>query len=349
MPAPRIERIDVAKDGRPARIKDVAELAGVSPGLVSRLLNNDASLTVRDDTRQAVLDAVRELDYVANSTATALRKSRTDTIGLVLKHITSPVFDDIVHGAQSAAAEAGCVLLLIDADEVESQSPLVEAMVKAHRVDGLLLQGGYGEGDEILLTYTDMIPSVIVNSVGNASAAGVRLEDELATRMATEHLIELGHRRLALIAGPQSKASDARVSGFTAALDAAGIACTAASVVMAGWEAADGYAGVTRALERDPAPTGFVVASSGAALGVLAGLAAAGRSVPGDVSVIGVQDAWFTPYTTPALTAVALPLFELGRRSVVQLLNHVRGGKPDDLVITDPAPRLVVRASTAPI
>lgn len=333
--------------GRPARIKDVAERAGVSPALVSRLLNNDSTLSVREDTRQAVLNAVRELDYVANSSATALRRSRTDTIGLVLKHVTSPVFDDIVHGAQSAAAEAGCVLLLIDADDVESQSPQVESMIKAHRVDGLLLQGGYGPGDEILLNYAHLIPSVIVNSTGTSAAAGVRLEDERATRMATEHLIELGHRTLTLIAGPESKASDTRARGFMSAIEAAGIPREDASVINAGWEAADGFAGVARSLENGPRPSGYVVASSGAALGVIAGLASAGLRVPQDASVIGVQDAWFTPFTTPALTAVALPLFELGRRSVIQLLDHVRGGKADDVVITDPPPRLIVRASTA--
>lgn len=333
--------------GRPARIKDVAERAGVSPALVSRLLNNDSTLSVREDTRQAVLNAVRELDYVANSSATALRRSRTDTIGLVLKHVTSPVFDDIVHGAQSAAAEAGCVLLLIDADDVESQSPQVESMIKAHRVDGLLLQGGYGPGDEILLNYAHLIPSVIVNSTGTSAAAGVRLEDERATRMATEHLIELGHRTLTLIAGPESKASDTRARGFMSAIEAAGIPREDASVINAGWEAADGFAGVARSLENGPRPSGYVVASSGAALGVIAGLASAGLRVPQDASVIGVQDAWFTPFTTPALNAVALPLFELGRRSVIQLLDHVRGGKADDVVITDPPPRLIVRASTA--
>src|SRR4051794_30468483 len=96
-----------AKPHRPARLRDVAELAGVSPGLVSRLLSDDASLTVRPETREAVLAAVRELDYVANSTAASLRRNRTDAIGLVLDRVTNPLFTEIVHGAQEAAAEFG--------------------------------------------------------------------------------------------------------------------------------------------------------------------------------------------------------------------------------------------------
>lgn len=335
------------RTGRPARIKDVAARAGVSPGLVSRLLNNDPTLTIRPETRQSVLDAVRDLDYVPDSTATALRKSRTDAIGLVLKHITNPVFADIVHGAQSAAAEVGCALLLIDADEVERGSRSFEAMLKAHRMDGLLLQGGYGPGDDLLLRYTTMVPSVIVNSTGTDTAAGVRLRDSLATRLATQYLVELGHEDIAFVAGPPSTASDTRIAGFVDALTEAGITPNKSAVIPAGWEADEGFAGVSLSIRNGYRPSAYVVGSSGAALGVLSALFHAGIRVPEDVSVIGVHDAWFTPYLSPALSTVALPLFELGRQSVLQLMSHIRDGKPDDLVIMDPDPLLVVRDSTA--
>src|SRR5690606_6807856 len=113
-----------AREGQPpprraARLSDVAARAGVSPGLVSRLLNNDQSLTVRPETREAVLAAVRELDYVPNSSAASLRRSRTDAIALVLDRVTSPVFADVVHGAEEAAAEHGYGLLMADAEEAE--------------------------------------------------------------------------------------------------------------------------------------------------------------------------------------------------------------------------------------
>jgi LacI family transcriptional regulator len=331
---------------RPARIKDVAARAGVSQSLVSRLLNNDANLTVREDTRQAVLDAVRELDYVPDSTATALRKSRTNAIGLVLQHVTSPVFTEIVHGAQRAAADLGCVLLLIDADEVENGSPLFRALIRARRVDGLLLQGGYGSGDELLKQYASLVPSVIVNSAGTDQAAGVRLEDELAAQLATQHLIDFGHRDLVFVSGPPSLASDVRASGFTEALKRAGIPLSADSVLAGGWEAQEGFDAVQASLARGRRPTGYVVATSGAALGVLSALYQAGIRIPEDASVIGVHDPWFAPYLNPALSTVALPLFELGRRSVEQLMARVSGGRPEDIVIRDPAPQLIIRQST---
>jgi LacI family transcriptional regulator len=331
---------------RPARIKDVAARAGVSQSLVSRLLNNDANLIVREDTRQAVLNAVRELDYVPDSTATALRKSRTNAIGLVLKHVTSPMFTEIVHGAQQAAAELGCVLLLIDADEVENGSPLFRAMIRARRVDGLLLQGGYGSGDELLRQYASLVPSVIVNSAGTELASGVRLQDELAAQMATEYLIESGHRDLVFVSGPPSAASDVRASGFTAALKNARIPLKKQSVLSGGWEAQEGFDAVHASLERGQRPTGYVVANSGGALGVLSALFQAGIRIPEDASVIGVHDPWFAPYLNPALSTVALPLYELGRRSVEQLMEHIRGEKPEDVVITSPSPQLFVRQST---
>jgi LacI family transcriptional regulator len=331
---------------RPARIRDVAALANVSQGLVSRLLNNDTTLTVRPETRQAVMDAVRELGYVPNSAAAALRRSRANAIGLVLDRVTNPVFTDIVHGARQAAAEFGCGLLIVDAGEVELDEAFLTEVIKSHRVDGLLLQGGYGPQAKILRRYSAEIPSVIVNSPGNELASGVSLEDERATRLATEHLIGLGHRDIAFITGTPGAASDTRQHGYEAALRAAGLDVRPELVLPGGWQADAGFRAVGEFFSSPLEVTGFVVASSVAALGALGALNAAGVRVPDDVSVVGIHDPWFAPYLTPALTTVALPLFELGRQSVLQLMAHLEKGKPEETVISDPPPRLVVRNST---
>jgi len=330
-----------------ARLSDVAARAGVSPGLVSRLLNNDSSLTVRADTREAVLAAVRDLDYVPNSTAASLRRNRTDAIGLVLDRVTNPVFTEVVHGAEEAAAELGYGLLMADAEEAEKDETFLAGIIKSRRVDGLLLQGGYGPRAAMLQRYSESIPSVIVNSVGNDAASGVRLEDGEAARLATAHLVELGHRDIAFVAGTPGAASDARQRGYEAALVEAGLSVRSGRVVPAGWQAEDGKHAVSELLRSGASrPSGYVVGTSVAALGVLSALAEAGVSVPDDVSVIGIHDPWFAPYLTPALTTVALPLLELGRRSVLQLMAHLQSGKPEEVVIADPPPRLVVRAST---
>lgn len=333
---------------RAARLSDVAARVGVSPGLVSRLLNGDATLTVRPETREAVLAAVAELDYVPNSSAASLRRSRTDALALVLDRVTNPVFADVVHGAEEAAAEFGYGLLMADAEQVEKDETFLANIIKSRRVDGLLLQGGYGPRAAMLERYSQTIPSVIVNSAGNAAASGVRLEDDAAARVATSHLIELGHRDIVFVAGTPGPASEARRQGYLEALTAGGVPVRPELQLAAGWQAEDGRRAVAEFLASADAPpaTAFVVATSVAALGALSALAAAGVRVPDDVSVVGIHDPWFAPYLTPALTTVSLPLLELGRRSVQQLVAHLASCKPEELVIRDPPPQLVVRGST---
>lgn len=333
---------------RRARLRDVADHAGVSQGLVSRMLNNDPNLTVRPETREAVLAAVRHFDYVPNSTAASLRRRKTDAIGLVLDRVTSPVFTDVVHGAEEAAAEFGYGLLMADAEEAEKDESFLAAVIKSRRVDGLLLQGGYSPRASMLQRYAESTPSVIVNSQGNAAASGVRLEDDAAARTATTHLIELGHRSIAFVSGDPGAASDTRRQGYAEALATAGLPMRDELILAGGWQAEDGKRAVLASLPELQAAgvTAYVVGTSVAALGALSALSDAGVRVPDDVSVVAIHDPWFAPYLTPALTTVSLPLFELGRRSVQQLMLHLEGGKPDEVVITDPPPRLVVRGST---
>lgn len=333
---------------RRARLRDVAEHAGVSQGLVSRLLNNDPTLTVRPETREAVLAAVREFDYVPNSTAASLRRSRTKAIGLVLDRVTSPVFTDVVHGAEAAAAEFGYGLLMADAEDAEKDERFLTSIIKSRRVDGLLLQGGYGPRATMLQRYADSIPSVVVNSAGNEVASGVRLEDDTATRLATSHLIQLGHQKIAFVSGDPGAASDARQRGYGEALTSAGLPLHPELILAGGWQAEDGKRVVRESLVRlqTSGVTAYVVGTSVAALGALSALSDAGIRVPDDVSVVAVHDPWFAPYLTPALTTVALPLLELGRRSVQQLMFLLDGGEPSEILITAPSPRLVIRGST---
>lgn len=328
-------------------IRDVADRAGVSPGLVSRLLNDDPTLTVRPGTRELVMRAVDELGYVPRSAAAALRRNRVDALALVLDRVTNPVFADVVHGAERAATELGLGLLLLDAEEVARDATFLTGIVRSRRVDGLLLQGGFGPGASVLEGLAVEIPSVILNSSGTPAASGVRLEDDEAARLAAQHLLDLGHTRVAYVAGLPGTPNSLRRAGVDAAL--AGARLGPARVLDAGWQAADGHRAISTSDARGAdAPTAYVAGTAVVALGVLAALAEAGLRVPDDVSVVGIHDPWFAPYGAPPLTTVALPLLELGRASVHQLAEHLASGRPDDVVLTDPAPRLVVRGSTGP-
>lgn len=332
---------------RPARLKDVAALAGVSQGLVSRLLNGDPTLTIRDETRDAVMAAVRDLDYVPNSSASALRRSRTDTVGLGLEHITNPLFRDIVHGAQAAAAEHDTALLLIDVEELTSSPAPFDKLIKARRIDGLMLQGGYSVSD-LTSTYAPQIPTVIVNSPGTKAASGVTLEDEAATLIATKHLLALGHRRIGFVGGAPGPATDARYRGFERGLAAAGITPDPRWRITAGWEGRDGVKAMRHHLEGAPRITAYVVASAVAGMGVMHELNEVGLSIPGDISLVTVHDPWFAELLNPPLTTVSLPLFDLGYTSLHTLMDQIAGADPREVRISDPAPVLIQRRSTAP-
>lgn len=331
----------------PPRMKDVAKRAGVSQALVSRILNGDKLLSVKEETRTAVFKAVSELGYVPNATASALRTSKTNAFGLALKNITSPVFTEVIRGAQEAAAEIDCVLLLIDANAIENGSDRAAAILRGNRIDGLLIQGGYGRGEEKLVEFARNIPRVIVNSKGDGTVPGVYLQDDLASSIAATHLAELGHREIGLIGGENSGSARRRRDGYIAGLKGAGIEPDPRLMIEAGWDAPSGYRATIELFERI-VPTGLIVANPGAAVGSIAALSALGLSIPDDVSVICVHDFWIAPYTVPALTTVELPLFELGRASVRQLAHGIAGDEVADLELTDPLPSLRLRSSTAP-
>ncbi len=332
----------------PARLRDVAELAGVSPGLVSRLLNGDESLTVREETRDAVMRAVAELGYVANSAASSLRRSRTDTIGLALDHVTNPLFRELVRGAQQAATKRGSALLLLDVEDLTNDPHPFTALINARRIDGLLLQGGYSD-DAVPASYSSQLPTVIVNSPGDGTAAGVSLQDSLAAEIATAHVLDLGHRNVAFIAGADGPATEARYLGFRTAFVERNLVESPDLYEAGGWDARDGFEATVRLLERGQRPTAYVVANAVSAMGTLRALAAAGIDVPGDASVVAVHDPWFAEMMTPPLTTVSLPLYELGRASVNVLLDQISGEAPQDLIIADPPPQLITRGSTGTV
>ena len=160
------------KGSKPVRLADVARRANVSPGLVSRIVNGDGTVRVRDDVRNTVLAAVKELGYVPNSSARALRKSQAGAIGLVLNDVNSPIYSEVVRGAQSAASQKNFAILLGDADGGDSASSGLRSALSAGRMDGVLLQGGYGVTDGVLEHISCISPTMIVNAPRRRGRSG---------------------------------------------------------------------------------------------------------------------------------------------------------------------------------
>ena len=334
---------------RAVGLADVAERAGVSPSLVSRVLSGADKLRVRDDTRQRVLAAADELRYVPHHLARNLRASRAGALGYVVHDVSNPIYAEIIRGAQKAMNTAGSVLLLVDAETVADEKAL-QQLAGGGRVDGLLWQmAGGAELDSLVRVAARYVPVVLVNSRGESDISAVHLDDAAAARLAVGHLLELGHERIGYIGGlPGSDVSDRRRSAYRAILTEAGLRPRPGWAVAGGWDPESGHRATAELLRVRPAVTAVLVANAVVATGAVNAVTEAGLRVPEDLSIVAVHDLWFAERLTPPLTVVRLPLAEMGKRAVELLLTDQPGDAAVSEEIVEPAPELVVRGSTAP-
>ena len=333
-----------------ATLKDVARSAGVSPPVVSRVINADPSLRVSAETRARVLEAVRAHDYAPNPTAQSLRGGRPRILALAVHDISNPVYGEIVRGAQGTADAYGHALLLGDAAALGAGSAHLNRLVRGGGLGGLILQGAGAETDRVLAQVAGRSLRTVLLQDDGGGAEGrepahgfVALPDHAASGLATRHLLDLGHRRIGCIGGPAGlRFSLDREAGYRKAMPDA---VPPAWITPSTSDAQGGYAAANRLLDAAPELTGLVVCNVLAALGALAALSARGLRVPDDVSVVALHDMPLAVYAQPALTTVALPLFELGARAARMLCDPE---DPAGSVRIEIAPRLIERRSATP-
>lgn len=333
-----------------ATLGDVAARAGVSISAVSRVLSDAPSSRVSAATRQRILDAARELHYRPNFAGRALKSARTQVIGLVVPDLTNALFTELMHGAEDEAAEHKYTVLLGRSDDVRPGGEVIARLIGEGRVDGMVFQIGDGVAPAGLGDLLDSpAPIVLINSTAPGHVGSVALDDETGARIATEHLIDLGHRRIAFANGlPRSFTAKRRRVGFRAAMAAAGLTVPRGHETRLGYTARDGRAALHRVIALDPAPTAVVVANVNAAVGLIAEARANGVRVPADLSVVCVHDSWTAENTWPPLTAVRMQFYAMGRTAVRGVIRRIETGEMADETILDPPPELVVRESTAP-
>ena len=332
-------------------IKDVAAAAGVAPSIVSRLLNGDPTVRVRPETRRRVLAVASELDYTPNRAARALRGARVGAIGVALRHLTSPVYAQIFSGAEEEARLADFLLVAIELDSLAADPGAFRRFVRGGAIDGILLQQDGLPADDVVMANVAAthLPFVLVNERVDPPQFGVALDDVEASRLATAHLLALGHADIAHlgIGGTTRRAKD-RVAGWQQALENVGLAAPSEMVAVGGSQPETGYAGMMELLANRPRPTGVVAGTILAAIGALKAISSAGLEVPGDISIVTHHDSWSAEYATPSLTSVRLPLELLGRHAVRLLIDRLDGAPSRQELLTDPAPQLIPRGSTAP-
>ena len=333
-----------------ATLGDVAARAGVSISAVSRVLSNHPSARVSEATRVRIVDAARDLQYRPNFAGRALKSARTQVIGLVVPDLTNALFTELMHGAEDEARARDYTVLLGRSDDVRPGGEVIERLIGEGRVDGMVVQVGDGVppaglGDLL----ASNAPIVLINSAYPGHVGSVALDDETGARLATQHLVDLGHRDIVLANGlPRSFTAKRRRVGYQRALTDAGIAVDRTRELRLGYTAANGRAALRRLLALEVRPSAVVVANVNAAVGLLAEARAHGIRVPDDLSVVCVHDSWTADNTWPPLTAVKMQFYAMGRTAVRGVIARIETGAMVDEVITDPAPELIVRESTAP-
>ncbi|MEO6207023.1 MAG: LacI family DNA-binding transcriptional regulator [Candidatus Limnocylindrales bacterium] len=329
-------------------INDVARLADVSTMTVSRVVNNSDYVSAA--TRARVERAISELGYVPNALARQFRSKRTKTIALVMADITNPFFTTVARGVEDVAGKRGFGVLFCNTDESETREVDYVSMLVQRQVDGVLLVPATSSSRSLALLGAHRVPVVIVDRRVRSDRVDVVRGDSVAgARTLAQHLIQLGHRRIAILAGRKIVSTSVdRVTGFTRALSAAGIVQEPRLVRYGGYHQSEGYAMALEVLEERPGPTAIFAANNFIAVGAMRAIREAGLHAPDDLSIVGFDDLPPDWSMDPFLTVVAQPAYTFGQRAAELLLERIDGQAPDgarELVLPG---ELIVRRSSGP-
>ncbi len=326
-------------------IREVAKRAGVAPITVSRVINDGHS--VSPETRQRVELAIAELDYIPNALGTSLRSKRTQTLALLLSDITNPFWTTVARGVEDTAHARGYHIILCNTDEsAEKQEEYLTFLLKK-QVDGFLLVPTSRRSVSTLMKRKT--PCVVLDRRFNdLDIDTVRGDSIGGAHTLTQHLLQLGHRCIALLTGPRDVSSAAdRAAGYLRALEDAGL-IDLAQELWGSYSQAGGAELARQALALHPQPTAFFAGNNFIAVGAMRALAAAGLRVPEDISVVAFDDLPLAVMFDPFFTVAAQPAYDMGARATKLLLDRLDGGGPagcQDIVLPT---ELIVRRSSVP-
>ncbi len=333
------------RPGRPATIDDVARRANVSRQTVSRVLNEKGEIAAA--TRARIQHVIDELGYRPNLLARSLITRTTHTFGLVVPDISNPFFPEIARGIKERAHTDGYQMLLAHTSEDPMQEVESLRQFRERRVDGVIVANSRLDNVTLADAVRGIGPVVLTNRTlsggyGSVMWTGYRL----GARLATEHLVGLGRRRIGYVdAEPPTTAGKERFLGYRDAIGAAGVAFDERLVARGPATGGGGYAAANELLALPEPPSAIFVYNDTMAVGVLRACLQADRSIPHDVAVVGFGGAPLSAWVTPSLTTVEVPLYEIGRAAAEALLRMLQEEPPQTRSIPiDPV--LVVRESS---
>jgi LacI family transcriptional regulator len=329
-------------------LREVAALAGVHPATASRALNAQTRCLVNADTVDRVRRAADELGYRPNPIARSLKTSRSGSIGVVIPDITNPLFPPIVRGVEDVLTDYGYSALVVNTDNDADRESACVASLCGRKVDGLLFATARLHHPLLTELAGDGVPMVLVNRrVREAAIPNVTADDATGVAAAVGHLVALGHRDIAHLAGPQwTSTGTTRLRAYREAMAEAGLTATDEMVEVCDvWTEDEGARALRRLLKAGTRLTAVLAGNDLLALGAYDALREAGLACPQDVSVVGFNDLPFLSKLCPSLTSVRIPHYQIGVEAARLLLERIKDPAiPAKSVLLPPG--LVVREST---
>ena len=323
-------------------IRDVARLAGVSHQTVSRVINKRENVT--PETQERVEAAIRKLGFRPNAIARSMANGRTHTLACISPNLTDYTFASVIEGAEQEARQHGFFLLSSSAEDAERFHSLADELVNHRRVDGLMVINPYV--DRRFESIPANFPTVYVGAAPrDGKISSICLDDEHVAYEATKHLLDLGHRSIAMVTGPMEEdCSRDRDAGYRRALEDAGLKYDPHLVIDGDWSASSGQAGFAHFNEQGLQPTAVFAQNDRMALGILRAARDLGLRVPGQLAVIGVDDMPLSSYFDPPLTTMRQDMAQIGREAARLLIQAIR--EPHSSKHIRLPGELIVRSST---
>lgn len=325
-------------------VKDVSRLAGVSTATVSRVLAGFDE--VSPETRERVLQAVKELNYQPNRNARNLRKSTTSKIGVVISDIQNPFFGSVVRGIEKITIKDDYTIILGNSDEDPLREQKLIAMLLEEGVAGIILVPTHVDPGSYQPLFQSDVPLVIIDRRLAAPNLDMVLVDGFAgAALAVEHLVQLGHRHIGYVGGlPHLSVMHEREQGYLAALEKHAVPFIPAYLRHGNNRQDGGYTAVRELLGQDPPPTAILIANNLMTLGGLQAIHESGSQIPEQISLVGFDDMDWAASLRPPLTVIAQPAFEMGETAATLLLERIRNPEqPHQTVMLKT--HLIVRAS----
>lgn len=328
-------------------IGEIARIAGVSKTTVSRVINNKPD--VDPFTRQKILDLIDQYSFQPNAFAKAISLQKSNHIGLIIPHkaeyvFSNPFYTEVMRGVSTEIDEQGYYLLICYAHEVNYLD-----IYRQKRVEGfVLLSPGSFHQDIIETLDAENVPFVSTAKISDEqNMVFVDVDNFHGATLVMEHLVSLGHRRIAYIGKPSLKSSIDRLNGYRSVLQKYGHPVDESLVLVTDTSSVEsGYAYTQKLLERPDVPTAILLANDVMAIGALQALQASGVRVPEDLSVAGFDDIPFAQYANPPLTTVRQPAYEKGLHAARILIESLENKSTPESLILDV--ELIVRHSTGP-